>query len=176
MEEMEKYIKNLSKKLNGFRSRSPVIFGFIVSPLEVQIQFSESLEIKSFKIDFSLSEKEMINEIKEYLRENFYPKLVKTESLFIEPDISELNKLIAKESITFSEAFSQLSKKVEKTTYIIDKVDYNSNKIVIVDENQKDFIYSLNIPCIIFLRKLNTLKKEEDRWNFFKSKGEEIVR
>lgn len=173
--EIEEYIKKFKKKFQGFRSRAPIYFTFQVTPLKVFIQFEDENEIKEFPINFDLTVEEMIHGIREYFRDNKYPRIVHNQKIRIEPTTSDINNLMVKENITFEEAFSLLSSKTKKESYVLDKVDISKNRIIICDQKGSTLLYQVDMPVLIFIKNIKSLE-EKSRWKEFEKHCEKVVK
>lgn len=168
MEEISNYIAKFRKKFQGFKSRSPVFFTFQVTPLKVFIQIDNDLEVKEFSIDFSIPVEEFIHSIHMYLQDYHYPRIEKTEIIFKEPDIADINNLIVKDDITFEEAFRRLSSKKKRIGLLIDKIDLEKNKLVVVDtRSKKTELYQVDMPVLFFIKDLREIEDEKQRWKMF---------
>jgi hypothetical protein len=173
--EMEDYIKKFKKKFSGFRSRAPIYFTFQVTPLKVFVQFEEEIDIKEFTIDYNLPVEDTIHTIREWFRDYKYPKIVHSKRVKIEPDISDINNLMIKENATFEEAFSSLSSKTRKETFIIDKVDISKDRIIVLDDKKETIMYQVDMPVLIFVKNLKTLP-ENSRWKEFEKHCKKVAR
>ena len=51
--------------------------------------------------------------------------------------------------------YKRLKKKKEIKRYIIDKIDTVRNRVVLIDEKERNesFIYKLNMPVVVFLKR-----------------------
>lgn len=169
LREMEIYMESIKKKLHSFRYRAPVLFDFVVSPMAITMTVAGS---KSFEISINYDEniKDQIRRVRDHLRDNFYPRMTSKRTVFVEPSSQEMKNLIDKEDLTFEEAFDRLSKKEIVSNYLIDKIDTSMNRIIVLndDDREEPFErYDVDIPVIVFLQKLRGFEDPEDKWTVF---------
>jgi len=156
LEDISIFINLFKKKFNGFKSRAPIFFTFIISPLKVFIQIEGQTNYIEFNIDYNKSVGETISEIKNYLRIHEYPLISNIEIKNVEPEIHDINAKIKNEGISFNQAFILLSKIKINTEYIIDKIDIAKNKVVLIEKDNFDnsSIYQVKIPVLILLKRM----------------------
>ncbi len=174
--EISDYIKLFRKKFVSFRSRSPVFFNFQVDLFNVYIQKEDSLERYEFPIDYQKDVTKFIHEIHMFLRENIYPRLVKTIKSFVDPPIEEINSLV-NQGWSFDNAFKKLSVNKTKEKFIIDKIDKNKNRIVLIQDGQEDNprLYKMDYPVVVFILKITKEKlNSEEAYEEFREHSEYI--
>lgn len=178
LDDIREYVNLFKKKFQGFKSRAPIFFTFQVSPLSVFIQVEGSVEITEFKINYDQPVEDLIYEIRAFLRDHEYPKLQKTEIKFVEPDISDINRLTIKKDITFDEAFKELSSKKKKTNYIIDKIDITKNKAVLLEVGKENssLLYQVDMPILVLLRRIKRLENEREAYEEFMRHAKKILK
>lgn len=173
--EIEEYIKKFKKKFQGFRTRTPIYFTFQVTPLKIFIQFEDENEIKEFPINFDLTVEEMIHEIREYFRDNKYPRIVHKQRVKVEPSASDINNLMNKEGLSFEEAFAVLCSKTKRESFIVDKVDIAKNRLILCDQKGITYLYQVDMPVLIFIKNIKSLE-ENSRWKEFEKHCEKVIK
>jgi hypothetical protein len=170
LEDMEIFIELFKKKFNSFKKRAPIFFTFQVSALKIYIQIEDQLEILEFDIDYSSSVEREISKIKQYLRVYEYPNFSCSKIIKIEPDIHKINNMTKEKGISFNRAFNILSKKEVKIDYTIDKIDIAKNKMIVIEKSDLEDIgfYQMDLPVLIFLRRLKALSEIEKYDEFIK--------
>ncbi len=168
---VDEYLSTFKKKFKSFQSRAPVYFTFQTDQLNVYIQEINSTEILTFPIDYKEPVGSFIDKIKNELREKLYPKMIKREINEKDPRISEIQDEIDK-GLSFNEAFKKLSKEKVKIEYLIDKIDLNKNRLVVLKENEV-LLYKMDIPVIVFLKRIRSMKPE-DIYKYFEKHSEKL--
>lgn len=157
-EEKEKvlsYLYSLKTKLKNFQTRAPVYFSFQNDVTNLYIQEIESVEILKFPIDYSIDVSDFIAVVRDRLRDEVYPRMEQVIIHEVEPSIEDINEEINKTQESFDEVYKRLKKKKEIKRYIIDKIDTVRNRVVLIDEKERNesFIYKLNMPVVVFLKR-----------------------
>lgn len=157
-EEKEKilsYLYTLKMKLKSFQSRAPVYFSFQNDLSNLYIQEIDSMEILEFPIDYSVSVTDFISEVREELRTRLYPKMEQVSVFEIEPSIEEINREIHETEDSFDVVYNRLKVKETINRYIIDKIDTINNRIIVIDEKDREkiFIYKVKMPVVVFVKK-----------------------
>lgn len=177
IQDMEEYLKTFNKKFLRFKSRAPIYFTFQATPFAVSLyhdsEFSEESLITEFTINYEVSVEDFIFNIREYLREHEYPKLVRSTVLRLDPSSSDIQALMVKNNIPFEEAFSLLSIKKKKEVFVLDKIDLSKNRLVISGSNKFLCLYQVDMPVLVFVRNLKTLE-EKARWAEFEKHCQKV--
>jgi len=159
----ETYQKELNKKLLSFKKRSPIYFEFVVTPVELVLNLIRFNKVEYIKIDYKKDTREFISEVRDFLRFNYYPKLKKYEEEVVEPSTLELSAYMDKNKASFDEAFKKLSRVKKEIIYIIDKISFKKNEIIVLNGNRQFVYETKKMPLAILLNKFikNTSTEEE---------------
>lgn len=180
IQDIKKHLDVFKKKFQNFRSRSPIYFNYLITPMSISIYSDSELDeknlIKEFNINYNIPIEDFIYEIREYLRDNVYPKIIKTEIIRIDPPTKLIHSFMKEQNIPFDEAFNKLSTKVIKKELIVDKIDLAKNRIVLYNKKIRETkLYQVNMPVLVFVRKLKELE-ESERSIYFQDYCKEVTK
>ena len=174
IQETNKWLAEFKKKFINFCEKAPIILSFNLSPTEVilfeQKYNSENTNLLyTFQFDYSKNVQSNIAEIKKWLLENKYPIMIKQETLDKRFTSDEMQILIDKQ-IGLDDILKQ-RKIIKETKMRIEKLIIKRNEFHIrnLETNELNFYY-LDIPSVLFLTKLSTMKPV-DAWEMFNKKA-----
>lgn len=154
----KQFLELFQKRFFSFCEKSPLFIRFTMLEDRVLVyDLSRNAENKPFEhiFNFQISEKENIKIIKDKLVNESYPVITVNKPIERSLDVLEIQELMFKGKMSFSEATSKKHtiNKVEK--YRVEKVLNSDNKVIIRDlQNDEVWIYEVKIPVVIFVREL----------------------
>jgi hypothetical protein len=154
----KQFLELFQKRFFSFCEKSPLFIRFTMLEDRVLVyDLSRSAENKPFEhiFDFQISEKENIKIIKDKLVNESYPVITVNKPIERSLDALEIQELMFKGKMSFSEATSKkhIINKVEK--YRVEKILNSDNKVIIRDlQNDEVWMYEVKIPVVIFVREL----------------------
>lgn len=146
------YLFLFEKKFKSLCKRSPVFLLSEILDTTLIVKDVYSDKIYSFSIDLSESISKEIRKILLFLRKNIYPSVIKKDYLTVEPSSKKLYTLLNQNLISFDEAFLQLSKQERKQLFVIDKINLRKNQIILIDEDETQFVYQMKMPVVSYLK------------------------
>lgn len=154
----KQFLELFQKRFFSFCEKSPLFIRFTMLEDRVLVyDLSRNAENKPFEhiFNFQISEKENIKIIKDKLVNESYPVITVNKPIERSLDALEIQELMFKGKMSFSEATSKkhIINKVEK--YRVEKVLNSDNKVIIRDlQNDEVWMYEVKIPVVIFVREL----------------------
>ena len=154
----KQFLELFQKRFFSFCEKSPLFIRFTMLEDRVLVyDLSRNAENKPFEhiFNFQISEKENIKIIKDKLVNESYPVITVNKPIERSLDALEIQELMFKGKMSFSEATSKkhIINKVEK--YRVEKILNSDNKVIIRDlQNDEVWMYEVKIPVVIFVREL----------------------
>jgi len=168
---VNKYINKFNKSFTNFCKNAPISLEYtIVGKDYIKVIDSDSKKEIIQHFNFEKTIKENIYEIKVKLIQNMYPRVIKRT--VIEEPLSqiEIEKLIDK-GYSIGEASIQKKEIVTDIEYIITKVIVKQDRLFLQNtKNKEEKILTLNIPVVLFLKKLRENWNMYEAYNFLSNK------
>ncbi len=165
--DLGKFMKEFEARFASFCDNAPIILTFSVTPVNVILQDSKTKEVKEFPFDYTLSVKDNIHTIKEWLIANKYPQMLEVKSIYRARTDEEKQEMIDKGYSP--EAVTSKATTIVKTRYRIEKLFVKKDILFVRNLTTKEEArYQLNMPSSIFLKKWREELNEEEMFELFK--------
>lgn len=151
----ENFLEIFNKKFSNFCNKSPVLISFKATIDNVVINEMGSGKSKNFKFDHSLSIKQNIKIIKDWLVENTYPIMIQEIKEYNDYTQEEFDKLVSDLNITLEQASLMKKEKVSLIPHRIERVLIKKDEVFVTNlVSHRQFRYKLTIPITVLLKNL----------------------
>ena len=169
----EEFLEVFKKKFTSFCNKAPVIISFKVTPTSCFVQEMGTKEIKKFDFDFNKPVEVNIFEIKQWLLDKKYPRMI--QLIEREEDLSpeEAEELIS-QGVPTERVFFGKKKTTEATEWRIEKAIIKRDEVFVRNlSTDKYYRYKLHMPSTIFLKRMREGKYNPfEAWVEFQEKAE----
>lgn len=147
------YVNEFKKRFTNFAEKAPIRLSFNTTPSGVQVIDEDTDQVYEFDWDYTIPVKSFIHGIKNVLKEQCYPRIIKvTEE--VQPLSDEKQVELAAQGTDLDSIPTQESI-LKESVYLIDKVIVIKDIFILEDtDTGKLYRYKLNKSSIFFLRKL----------------------
>lgn len=149
------FIEQFEKKFSSFCERAPVYLSYSISSDNLFLENKSTGNVMRFSLE-DRPVGDIIFGIRKYLKSHEYPKVTQVITKFVEPSVSDLNAYMTENDCSFDDAFNVLSHKEVRKTYVIDKINLRQNQILLEDLDGEQYLYQMNMPVALFLKKIST--------------------
>jgi len=170
--DVQEFIRTFNKKFKNFCEKAPIVMTYRTTPSSVFVSEMKTKEIKQFDFDFSVSVKQNIKIIKDWLFKNKYPRMIQIieeEMSLTEEELEEkLNQGIMDDQILL-----QKKKKTYHITWVIEKVIILRDEFIIRNlQDNNLYVFKMNsMPCTLFLKKVREKLDEFQAYDLFEKKS-----
>ena len=161
------FLREFVKRFKNFCHKAPVVLTFKTTPTSVVVHEYHSNEVKVFEFDFTQSVKANIKTIKDWLMENKYPVLIEVQESEYTP--GEVDKMVTR-GMDVGDALGK--KRETPIRWRIEKVIVPRDELFLRNlETQKVYRYKLDMPSVLFLKKIREKLDPFMAWSLFKEKA-----
>lgn len=182
-----RFREEFSRRFKNFCNKAPLLLSFTIYDNGANIymykgkstsqsnQDYESERIYDYAFQYDQSVKQNIANIKNFLRENYYPIMQQTMLNEYDYSASELNRMVEKGEIGISE-IGEIKKTAEKTKlYRIDKIISERDEIFITDlDTDELYQYQMKSPVFLFVKmfyETDETPSPEKMWSLFEGRS-----
>ncbi len=160
-----RFIQEFEHRFSKFCERAPLFLSFTVEGGGVTIESPLCLEgdlpskpsnykmRMDFKFNFSVEENILI--IRDWLKHNWYPRLIEEKETEFPLTVEQINEIVEQEKIPLHEAVLRKRKIEKRVHWIITKLNLKKDEILV--ENQDTLrvaVYKMKIPTIMFVKRI----------------------
>lgn len=170
-EELKNFVEIFNKKFSNFCQKAPILLSFNTSPTGSLIKDETTGKSLSYVFDFSLSVKENIFIIKEWLLKECYPIMIEEYEIKEEYTPDELREM-DENNINIDSLIMQGKHIKVSNLYRIEKVIVIMDHIFVRDlQTDKLTMWKMNMPVSIFLKSMRQKWNQQYAWQVFKDKA-----
>lgn len=156
-DEADAFVAEVDRKMRGLQSRSPVFFTFVADPMTLGVDGEGGTPHGEIPMDRGLQPGTVVRMALDWLRSNCYPKATRRVEGSPSPE-KVADYEFSHPDVSFDEAYEAVKADcVSLETYVVDKIDNRSNRIVLVRDlggGQVDTeVYEMAVPVMQFARK-----------------------
>lgn len=169
---VDEFLDEFKKRFSNFCNKAPVILTFKITPSSCFLKDCEKDIVHKFEFNHLVNVKVNIKEIKDWLIENVYPRMVEENFTEVDQTTEQIEELIDS-GLDEEDAIMKKNILVTETTWIIEKLIIKRDELFIKNaSNNKMYRYKMSMPSTLFLKKIrNGSMSEKEIFNYFYSKS-----